>query len=89
MTANLECWFESGSAIFCDDCNDVFACVGDLLVVLLVQLLSACSNPGVALNSEPVIRATIPTDSAEAVEVQQSLLAGQASQAMALVACPR
>ena len=89
MTANLESLFESGLAILCCDCNDVFACVGDLLVVLLVQLLSACSNPGVALNSEPVIRATIPTDSAEAVEVQQSLLAGQASQAMALVACPR
>ena len=88
MTANFESLFESGSAIFCDDCNDVLACVGDLLVVLLVQLLSACSNPGVALNSEPVVRATIPTDSAEAVEVQQSLLAGQASQAMVLVDCP-
>ena len=80
MTANLECWFESGSVIFCDDCNEVLACVGDLRVVLLVQLLSACSNP--------VVRATIPTDSAEAVEVQQSLLAGQASQAMVLVDCP-
>ena len=89
MTANFESLFESGSEIFCCDCNDVLACVGDLLVVLLVQLLSACSNPGVGLNSEPVIRAIIPTDSAEAVEVQQSLLAGQASQAMALVACPR
>ncbi len=74
MTANLESLFESGSAIFCDDFIDVLACVGDLLVVLLGQLLSACSNPGVALNSEPVIRTTIPTDSA--VE-------------MALVACPR
>ena len=80
MTANFESLFESGLAIFCDDCNDLLACVSDLLVVLLVQLLSACSNP--------VVRATIPTDSAEAVEVQQSLLAGQASQAMVLVDCP-
>ena len=33
--------------------------------------MTSCSNPGVALNSQPVIRNTISTDSAEAVEMDQ------------------
>jgi len=43
-----------------------------VLCLCLGLLVTSCSNPGVALNSQPVIRNTISTDSAEAIEMDQA-----------------
>jgi len=43
-----------------------------VLCLCLGLLVTSCSNPGVALNSQPVIRNTTSTDSAEAVEMDQA-----------------